>query len=46
MQDGRYDDRPCSLMVYSPCRTAVVYAAVDGNEDSSLVPIGLVPDDV
>ncbi|WZY92247.1 hypothetical protein YC2023_064576 [Brassica napus] len=44
--DGRYDDRPCSLMVYAPCRTAVVYAAVDGNEDSSLVPIGLVPDDV
>ncbi|KAF3558185.1 hypothetical protein F2Q69_00011127 [Brassica cretica] len=44
--DGRYDDRPCSLMVYSPCRTAVVYAAVDGNEDSSLVPIGPVPDDV
>ncbi|XP_009143587.1 1,4-alpha-glucan-branching enzyme 2-1, chloroplastic/amyloplastic [Brassica rapa] len=44
--DGKYDDRPCSLMVYAPCRTAVVYAAVDGDEDSSLVPISLVPDDV
>ncbi|AED90637.1 1, 4-alpha-glucan branching enzyme protein soform SBE2.2 precursor [Arabidopsis thaliana] len=24
--DGLYDERPCSFMVYAPCRTAVVYA--------------------
>jgi len=36
-------------MVYAPCRTAVVYAAVDDDDDderSSLVPIGLLPEDV
>ncbi|XP_057513372.1 1,4-alpha-glucan-branching enzyme 2-2, chloroplastic/amyloplastic-like isoform X1 [Actinidia eriantha] len=27
--EGRYDDRPCSFLVYAPCRTAVVYALVD-----------------
>lgn len=41
-----YDDRPCSFMVYAPCRTAVVYAAVKDDERSSLVPISLVPEDV
>lgn len=47
MQDGRHDDRPCSFMVYAPCRTAVVYAAVDDDDDrSSLVPISLLPEDV
>uniref|UniRef100_A0A2N9G2W4 Alpha-amylase/branching enzyme C-terminal all beta domain-containing protein n=1 Tax=Fagus sylvatica TaxID=28930 RepID=A0A2N9G2W4_FAGSY len=28
-QDGRYDDRPHSLLVYAPCRTAVVYALAE-----------------
>ncbi|KAK4833753.1 hypothetical protein QYF36_010671 [Acer negundo] len=27
--DGRYDDRPCSFLVYAPSRTAVVYALVE-----------------
>ncbi|EPS64720.1 hypothetical protein M569_10060, partial [Genlisea aurea] len=27
--DGWYDDRPCSFMVYTPSRTAVVYALAD-----------------
>lgn len=29
VQDGWYDDRPCSFLVYAPCRTAVVYALVE-----------------
>lgn len=32
MQDGWYDDRPRSFLVYTPCRTAVVYALVDGGQ--------------
>lgn len=30
--EGWYDDRPRSFLVYAPCRTAVVYALVDGVE--------------
>ncbi|KFK36343.1 hypothetical protein AALP_AA4G110200 [Arabis alpina] len=44
--DGKYDDRPRSFMVYAPCRTAVVYAAVKDDERSSLTPVSLVPEDV
>lgn len=32
LQEGWYDDRPRSFLVYAPCRTAVVYALVDGVE--------------
>ncbi|KAK4800803.1 hypothetical protein SAY86_021290 [Trapa natans] len=31
--EGWYDGRPRSLLVYAPCRTAVVYALVDDYED-------------
>lgn len=33
MQEGWYDDRPSSFMVYAPSRTAVVYALVDKVEE-------------
>ena len=29
MQEGRYDNRPRSFLVYAPNRTAVVYALCD-----------------
>lgn len=32
LQDGWYDDRPRSFLVYAPSRTAVVYALADGIE--------------
>ncbi|XP_039057127.1 1,4-alpha-glucan-branching enzyme 1, chloroplastic/amyloplastic-like [Hibiscus syriacus] len=34
--EGWYDDRPRSLLVYAPCRTAVVYALVEDKQK----PIG------
>lgn len=33
MQEGWYDDRPSSFMVYAPSRTAVVYALVDKDQE-------------
>ena len=35
MQDGNYDNRPRSFLVYTPSRTAVVYALAP--DDSELV---------
>lgn len=32
MQEGRYDDRPRSFLVYAPSRTAVVYALVNDDK--------------
>lgn len=29
LQEGWYDDRPRSFLVYAPCRTAVVYGLVE-----------------
>lgn len=33
MQEGSFDGRPSSFMVYTPCRTAVVYALADRDDD-------------
>lgn len=38
LQEGWYDDRPRSFLVYAPCRTAVVYALADGVEPVSVEP--------
>lgn len=38
-QDGDYDNRPCSMQVYAPSRTAVVYAPADWcDKDNESVP--------
>lgn len=43
LQEGWYDDRPRSFMVYAPNRTAVVYALVEDEpkivDDLELVEI-------
>ncbi|KAK8593397.1 hypothetical protein V6N12_045479 [Hibiscus sabdariffa] len=38
--EGWHDDRPRSLLVYAPCRTAVVYALVE-NQPKTLVKLQL-----
>ncbi|KAK8672161.1 hypothetical protein V6N13_110534 [Hibiscus sabdariffa] len=38
--EGWHDDRPRSLLVYAPCRTAVVYALVE-NEPKAVVTLQL-----
>mmetsp|Transcript_39286 Transcript_39286/g.84109 ORF Transcript_39286/g.84109 Transcript_39286/m.84109 type:complete len:891 (+) Transcript_39286:181-2853(+) len=42
-QDGDYDSRPCSMQVYAPSRTAVVYAPADwcDYENESVVGLGV-----
>lgn len=34
MQEGWYDDRPRSFLVYAPSRTAVVYALVEDEPEA------------
>lgn len=36
LQEGWYDDRPRSFLVYAPSRTAVVYALVDKEESEPI----------
>lgn len=38
-QEGWYDNRPRSFMVYTPCRTAVVYALVEDEVENEVEPV-------
>lgn len=35
MQEGWYDNRPRSFLVYAPCRAAVVYALVEDEAEAA-----------
>uniref|UniRef100_A0A2C9V9I4 1,4-alpha-glucan-branching enzyme 1, chloroplastic/amyloplastic n=1 Tax=Manihot esculenta TaxID=3983 RepID=A0A2C9V9I4_MANES len=37
--EGWYDNRPRSFMVYTPCRTAVVYALVEDEVENEVEPV-------
>lgn len=44
MQEGWYDDRPRSFLVYAPSRTAAVYALVDDKAEQLPKPGSAVSD--
>jgi 1,4-alpha-glucan branching enzyme len=41
LQEGWYDDRPRSFLVYAPCRTAVVYALADVESEPVELSVGV-----
>lgn len=46
LQDGWYDDRPSSFLVYAPSRTAVVYALVHDEKVEPELQLEPVPEPV
>lgn len=38
LQDGWYDDRPRSFLIYAPSRTAVIFALTEDKPEPELEP--------